>query len=213
MTNEEWQSSADPDVLLDAARAAKRLNARKARLFACGCFWLVWDRITRDDIRTAVEMSEARADRRISQQELEQYRYPMTDPGDNVMSWLAAMVQSLVISNLNPSYVACSVRTSTENDVYRHARRGIPCRPQADLVREIVGNTTRPVAFDRRWRSADAVELARTIYEDRAFDRMPVLADALMDAGCADEQVLGHCRGEGPHVRGCWVVDHILGNE
>ena len=55
--------------------------------------------------------------------------------------------------------------------------------------------------------------LARGIYEDRAFDRLPLLADALMDAGCADEQILAHCRSEGPHVRGCWVVDLVLGKE
>jgi hypothetical protein len=52
--------------------------------------------------------------------------------------------------------------------------------------------------------------LATGIYEDRAFDRLPLLADALMDAGCADEQVLGHCRSDG-HVRGCWLLDLILG--
>jgi hypothetical protein len=53
--------------------------------------------------------------------------------------------------------------------------------------------------------------LAEAIYADRAFDRMPVLADALEEAGCSDDQILSHCRGEGPHVRGCWVVDLVLG--
>jgi hypothetical protein len=213
MTAEEWQTSLDPDNLLDAAKASKRLTARKARLFACACYRLVWDRITKDEIRTAVEMAEARADRRISQQELERYRYPMTDPHDDVMNWLAMSVQSLAIANMRPNYVAWEVRSSTDNDVYRHARRGIPCRPQADLVREVIANPFLLAAFDPRWRTSDVLGLARAIYEDRAFDRMPVLADALMDAGCADEQTLGHCRGAGPHVRGCWVVDLVLGKE
>jgi hypothetical protein len=84
---------------------------------------------------------------------------------------------------------------------------------QAELLRDIFGNPFRPVAFDPRWRSADAVGLARGLYEERAFDRLPLLVDALMDAGCADEQVIGHCRGEGPHVRGCWVVDLVLGKD
>jgi len=83
----------------------------------------------------------------------------------------------------------------------------------AAYIREIFGNPFRPVAIDPRWRTSDVVGLAGAIYEDRAFDRMPVLADALMDAGCADEQVIGHCRGQGPHVRGCWVVDLVLGKE
>jgi hypothetical protein len=85
--------------------------------------------------------------------------------------------------------------------------------PVSGLIRDIFGNPFRPVAFDPRWRTADAVGLARGIYDERAFDRLPLLADALMDAGCADEQVLGHCRGDGPHVRGCQVVDLVLGKE
>ena len=55
------------------------------------------------------------------------------------------------------------------------------------------------------------VGLARAFYDDRAFDRLPLLADALMDAGCASEEILAHCRSEGPHFRGCWVVDLALG--
>jgi hypothetical protein len=61
-----------------------------------------------------------------------------------------------------------------------------------------------------RWRTSDTLSLARGIYYDRAFDRMPILADALMDAGCEDERVIGHCRGESNHYRGCWVLDLIL---
>ena len=57
------------------------------------------------------------------------------------------------------------------------------------------------------------LDLARTIYDERAFERLPILADALMDAGCADEQIIAHCRGDGPNVRGCWVVDLVLGKE
>jgi hypothetical protein len=65
----------------------------------------------------------------------------------------------------------------------------------------------------RRWRTSDVVGLARGIDADRAFDRLPLLADALMDAGCADEQVLAHCREPREHVRGCWVVEFALGRE
>jgi hypothetical protein len=62
-----------------------------------------------------------------------------------------------------------------------------------------------------RWLTANVKDLVKTIYEERAFERLPILADALMDAGCADEVILGHCRSKGPHVRGCWAVDLILG--
>jgi len=84
---------------------------------------------------------------------------------------------------------------------------------QADLVRDIFGNPFCLVTVEPRWLSSDVLGLARGIYEDGAFERVPLLADALMDAGCADEQVLGHCRGSGPHARGCWVVDLVLGKE
>jgi hypothetical protein len=82
---------------------------------------------------------------------------------------------------------------------------------QAAVFRDIVGNPFRPPAFDRRWRSEDTLGLARAIYADRAFARLPLLADALMDAGCDDGALLAHCRSVGPHARGCWAVDLVLG--
>ena len=78
-------------------------------------------------------------------------------------------------------------------------------------MHDIFGNPFRPVAFDPAWRTSTAVELARQMYEAREFSAMPILADALQDAGCENADVLGHCRGPGPHVRGCWVVDLLLG--
>jgi hypothetical protein len=82
---------------------------------------------------------------------------------------------------------------------------------RAELFREIVGNPFRPVTFDPSWRTSTAVELARQMYESRTFDRMPILADALQDAGCEEPSVIVHCQSDGPHVRGCWVVDLVLG--
>jgi hypothetical protein len=80
------------------------------------------------------------------------------------------------------------------------------------LLRCIVGNPFRPVAFDPRWRSETAVALATGIYAERAFDRLPILADALEEAGCDHPDVLAHCRDpHQPHARGCWVVDLVLG--
>jgi hypothetical protein len=81
----------------------------------------------------------------------------------------------------------------------------------ADLLRDIAGSPCRPVGLDPAWLTSTVVALAHGIYADRAFDRMPILADALQDAGCDNEDVLDHCRGPGPHARGCWVVDLVLG--
>jgi hypothetical protein len=104
-------------------------------------------------------------------------------------------------------------KTSAFGDLYYPSVFEIRSVPVSGLVRDIFGNPFRLVAFDPRWRTSDAVGLARGIYEDRAFDRLPLLADALMDAGCDNSEILDHCRGEGPHVRGCWVVDLVLGKE
>jgi hypothetical protein len=73
------------------------------------------------------------------------------------------------------------------------------------------GGWLRVVAADPSWRTESVVALARGVHADRAFDRLPVLADALEDAGCHDPDVLEHCRGAGSHHRGCWVVDAVLG--
>ncbi|MCE9530060.1 MAG: hypothetical protein K8T89_02815 [Planctomycetes bacterium] len=78
-------------------------------------------------------------------------------------------------------------------------------------MRDIFGNPYHPIVFNSRWLSLDVVEIAQSIYDDRAFDRMPILADALMDAGCDNDEIIHHCRGPGSHVRGCWVLDMILG--
>jgi hypothetical protein len=80
-------------------------------------------------------------------------------------------------------------------------------------LRDIFGNPFRPVVYDPEWRTPTVLALARQMYDSREFSAMPILADALQDAGCDHAEILDHCRGPGPHVRGCWVVDLILGKE
>jgi hypothetical protein len=94
-------------------------------------------------------------------------------------------------------------------------RRGNPAwqserAVHAQFVRDIFGNPFQNVKFSKKWRTTDVVQLATGIYEERTFDGMPILADALQDAGCASADILDHCRGPGPHARGCWVVDLVL---
>jgi hypothetical protein len=84
---------------------------------------------------------------------------------------------------------------------------------QARLVREIVGNPFRQVKADpswSAWNNGAARSLAQLIHDERAFDRLPILADALEDAGCDNADILDHLRGPGPHVRGCWVLDLLI---
>jgi hypothetical protein len=92
------------------------------------------------------------------------------------------------------------------------AEEALQCR----LLRDIIGPFPAGVLFNPAWRADNdraAEQVARWIYEARAFDDLPILADALEEAGCCEAAILDHCRQGGDHVRGCWVVDAVLGNE
>jgi hypothetical protein len=113
--------------------------------------------------------------------------------------------------------VECYVRDELHDAENAPAALQAEKETQAGLVRDIFGTLhfhTVPIdPLWLAWNEGTVVKLAQTIYDDRAFDRMPVLADALEDAGCDNADILGHLRGPGPHVRGCWVVDLLLGKE
>jgi len=82
---------------------------------------------------------------------------------------------------------------------------------QASMLREICGNPFRPITLDLSWLTSTVTSLANAIYTDRAFDRMPILADALEDSGCNNADILDHCRQPAEHCRGCWALDLVLG--
>jgi hypothetical protein len=107
----------------------------------------------------------------------------------------------------------CAVRSPRESDWgFKYISKvDWPSRWLCDCV---LGNPFRPVAFDPAWlawNDGAVAKRAQAIYDDRGFDRLPLLADALEDSGCTEAEILAHCRGPGPHVRGCWVVDLLLG--
>jgi hypothetical protein len=86
-------------------------------------------------------------------------------------------------------------------------------KSQANVLRDIFGNPFRPTTLDLRWLTATVIDLATAVYQEKAFDRMGILGDALMDVGCDGDEIIGHCRGEGVHVRGCWAIDLLLGKD
>jgi hypothetical protein len=213
MTEEEWLSSNDPDPLIGLIRTAS--STRKLRLFAAASFHCLKDHLPHSEQRGGIELLEKMGEGKSHLQARRQARKHI------LMDWRGGLpVGDHAIDD--PDHVALMLyRAIVSTDAAGHAEvasRGIRDsanrRPeQCELLRDIFGNPFRQVAFDPRWRTSDSVGVARGIYEDRAFERMPILADALMDAGCDDEQVLVHCRGAGPHVRGCWAVDLVLGKE
>lgn len=104
----------------------------------------------------------------------------------------------------------------TASSLMWHARHGADVEEaavQADLLRCVAGNPFRVTAFDPAWRTSAVVGVAEAAYEAKAWDRLPILADALQDAGCEAEALLSHLRSGGPRCRGCWVLDLLLGKQ
>jgi len=94
------------------------------------------------------------------------------------------------------------------------AERAAEAARQTELLRDIVGNPFRPASADPQWlawQGGTVRRMARSIYDGRRFGDLHILADALEEAGCIDAEFLSHCRNGGPHVRGCWLLDQLMG--
>jgi hypothetical protein len=183
-----------------------------------------------------VELAEAYADGEVSAAELQAANAPasfadfhdryhgLAEPRLSIRAGDAVFAsQWLASPTFNPG-TAVSVATYTSKDPALDYFRepdweGLPAgvppsaterAEQVTILRDIFGNPFRPVAFDPTWRTSTVVGLANLMYKSRDFSAMPILADALQDAGCHSEEILNHCLGEGPHVRGCWAVDLVM---
>jgi hypothetical protein len=216
MTEAEWLAGSNVDAMLDLVSAGQ--PTRRLRLFGAASCRLIWEFLWDERERQVVVTLERFADGQATDAERTAVSAAFEDLCDERRWKMQYKFESaLPGSLLDDQLKAHSAKYWAETLTMPHYK-GAPSEDelnskQADMLRDIFGNPYRPVAFDPRWRTADAVGLARGIYEERAFERLPLLADALMDAGCGDEPVLAHCRSEGPHVRGCWVVDLVLGKE
>jgi hypothetical protein len=210
MTEEGWLTG---NTLLPLLRYALGTNQyRRLRLLACACARQCGADLVSDSARLAIDASEQYADRLISRYDLKQSQNRVwalfaepgwTPEGRELIRRAAWAADHRPKTALD--HVAFPAPGEGGGEVYQVAIQ------RCALVRDIFGNPFRPVAFDPAWRTSTAVGLARQMYDAREFSAMPILADALQDAGCESAEVLGHCRGPGPHVRGCWVVDLVLG--
>jgi hypothetical protein len=228
VTEAEWLTCTDPAPMLRFLRG--KASDRKRRLFACACCRRVWGLLAEERTHRVVAIAERFADGRAESRELRAERNSLSPELRKGMAGGPAIARSLAASvvyhaatqiDFSPSEVSCRTTEATAagvNAAESTPRRSVgeavaeDKRGQAASLRCIFGNPFRRVAVDPSWLTSTAVTLARTIYEDRAFDRLPILADALEDASCDNADLLPHCRGDGPHTRGCWVVDLVLGN-
>jgi hypothetical protein len=212
VTEAEWLACDDPRAMLEHLGPAA--GGRKLRLFACGYLRETVDDPD-DDLIHPIDVAEAFADGVACESEMASAREVLAAGGTSFDLWLYSAANSLFESH------SFEIARKVIDDIhcYDHEALGDAfdelggLSRGADLLREVFGNAFRPVRVAPSWLTSDVVSLARGIYEEQAFDRMPILADALQDAGCDSDDILDHCRGPGSHVRGCWVVDRVLGKE
>jgi hypothetical protein len=221
MTEQEWLECADPMPMLEFLRG--KASDRKMRLFACLCYRRFHEYFVEDTDGAglfAVERAEAFADDLATSADL-------ADVREKVVAGLWDQCSSAVvrheiadcatavplgdITSAAGAFVFWVESNVSEEQVGGEVRQEHAA--QAGLLRDLFGNLFRPVIIAPailQWNDRTIPKLAETIYRDRAFEGLPILADALEEAGCQDVDILAHCRGPGPHTRGCWAVDALM---
>jgi hypothetical protein len=211
MTEAEWSTSTDPGAMLTSLLDGGSVSDRKLRLFACACCHHIGDLLHHPRSWGAIQVAERFVDGAATLSELAAaYAEASCDAG-----YAAAYTAHLsaVTAAINASDQARLTRSANAPDSLTDAE----WTAQSWLLRDIAGPLPfRAVTIDPAcltWNHSTVPAIARRIYEGKSFHDLAILADALEDAGCTDAQILAHCRGGGPHVRGCWVVDLLLGRD
>lgn len=224
----EWFRCTQPQEMLTFLRG--KASGRKLRLFAVACCRRIWGQLRDERSRRAVEIAEDFADGGCNQRTLKQARQEaMTAHGAAQVVKADIPRTATHLDALSLAYAAAEAANAAQqvaaDDAYQAtgAVAGtaayaisssdpskIEQAVQADLLRDIFGNPFRHVAVDPSFLTATVLDIARSIYEESAFGRMPILADALEDAGCNNQAILDHCRQPAEHARGCWAVDLLL---
>ena len=209
MTEAEWSACGDCRDLLYLAesRLRKWVGPRSPRLLSCAGCRLAWGNSPPDPpSRAAIEIAERYCDGVSTRKELAAtlcaamaaYRAAGDAPLRNLRRAVAKATRPT-----DPMGGMFETLTIISGGEYDSSKDEL-----VEMIRDVFGpRLLRPIVADRAWFTPAA------IYEERAFDRLPILADALEGAGCTNADVLLHCRRPGEHVRGCWVVDLVLGKE
>lgn len=207
MTEQEWWSLSDPGTRL--SKFPRPVSRRKDRLFAVGCCYHIWGLLVDQRSRNAVETAERFVDGEASQEELtaahEAASLAVEDAEELETRDAALAAQSASDPNEQLGCLTSDLSMDASGYTVREANHA--------LLLELMGPPFQDAAIDpaiMAWNGGAVMVVAQAIYNERAFDRMPVLADMLEEAGCTDVAILEHCRTSEAHVRGCWVLDALL---
>jgi hypothetical protein len=215
MTEEEWFESTDSMAMVH--RVWKESSDRKLRLFGVACCDRIRSLIRKPVCLDAVVTAAMYADGLASSGELKLAydrvkAITLFDANGKFASGMISIIATAsVSSNFLTEQGTPSLLGTAHHALQATSDFPVEWRAQSNLLRDIFGNPFHPIVADPAWLTPTVQSIASAICADRAFDRLPVLADALEEAGCTNADVLLHCRQPGEHVRGCWVVDLVLG--
>jgi hypothetical protein len=222
MTVEEWLACEDPERMLKSLQG--KASERKLRLFACACARLLWGRLPAALVERAVEAGERHADGAAWRDECQRltselHTFPVEQARETGRNWFSDQPGAVpaLFAAIHAVGAWLGVAKIPDRRGWEEASKATGSRQPA-LLRDIFRCPGGEAALDRPWRTPAVAALAAAAYEERDLpsgeldtSRLSAVADALEDAGCSDPDLLGHLRSPGPHVRGCWALDLVLG--
>lgn len=218
MQESDWQDGIDPEAMLRFARGMNR--ERKHRQFVCACWRRLEHLFINRKMRKVLDLMENALLAPVAMEDLEAAwdaarQAAWAARADNhcrETETMALLVGCEWEDHAKLAFTAGHASQAAADWAGKWAR-DMDRLAQCDILRDIFGNPFRDIAISpiwRTWNEGAARKLARVIHADRSFDQLPILGDALEEAGCDDEAILAHCRESGVHVRGCWVLELLL---
>jgi hypothetical protein len=213
MTEEEWLANTERDI----TKVIRMLSLRRQRLLAAAACRALLPWINYPAVNSAIAVIETFADTGKTKAALHRARQAIQAKRNELRH---SSGHFMVVGE--PLALFVVQVAASENAVDGTLFQAVKALPflegisleaaQRKLYKpfiEICGFVIHPALLPE-WQTSTVIQLARQMYDSRDFSAMPILADALQDAGCDNSDILGHCRGPGPHTRGCWVVDLLL---
>jgi hypothetical protein len=221
MTEAEWLACGNPEEMYRFL--GDRLSERKTRLYLCACCRRIKTLLFDTRASGALRVAERYADGKAGASELAAAERWATKAAIAASAPELRMAYYAVRASCSRSreewlsgagYVAHALGATGLPAFLDSGLHEVQMAVLAEVFREVITPPWRSMKCEASWKAWEGgviVAMASAVYDEGAFDRLPILADALEEAGCADEAILSHLRGPGSHARGCWAIDLLLG--